>query len=148
MEVSTGTIYRDLIVFAMKTLVFLYSLVMVAMCQFSLPREDIGKLLQTNTKCQKKSGANQQEIMATLRGTFSDSPELKKHLFCLGVKLDFISKDGVFQKDSIRHKMAVIIPDESELEDLLEKCLVETGNPADSVYQSIKCFSKQNILPK
>nr|QKV35001.1 Odorant binding protein 24 [Dendroctonus adjunctus] len=121
---------------------------MVARCQFSLLPEDIGKLLQTNAKCQKKSGATQQEIMGTLRGTFSDSPELKKHLFCLGVKLDFISKDGVFQKELIRDKMAVIVPDESQLEDLLEKCLMETENAADSVYQSIRCFAKQNLLPQ
>ncbi|CAG9764446.1 unnamed protein product [Ceutorhynchus assimilis] len=125
----------------METVFVLLGLLAVASCQMKLPPKDMRILLESNTQCQKLSGATQQEIMATIQGNFSDSPALKDHIFCLGEKLKLISSDGKFDRDFAKSKMMEVIPDEAKIDEILDKCLIHKDNARDSAYESIKCFS-------
>lgn len=86
--------------------------------------------------------------MATIQGKFSDSPALKDHMFCMGKKLNFVSEDGQFQTDVIRSKMVKVFADEDKVDSLMNKCLNQSSTPADTAYESIKCFSDNRSVLK
>nr|UWL63302.1 odorant binding protein 12 [Pagiophloeus tsushimanus] len=131
---------------AMKYIFTILCLVAAVTCQLTLPPEDLRKVLRYNTECQKQSGATQQEIMATVQGTFSDSPALKEHMYCMGRKLKLINRDGQIQKDTIKNKMNEVIHDEAKIDNLLNTCLVEGSDPKESAYESLKCVSENRNM--
>lgn len=106
----------------------------------------MNKLLEKSASCQLRSGATSQEIMDTIPGKFSDSPELKNHLFCLSRKLNFISENGRFETDNIRSKLNKAISDERKVDKLMNQCLIPKSTPTDTAYDAMKCISNNRSV--
>lgn len=100
------------------------------------------KLVEKSSQCQIGSGATSQEIFETIPGKFSDSPALKKHMFCMSKKLNLISENGRFRSNNIRSKLNKVIPDERKVDKLMNQCLIQKRTPTDTAYDALKCISE------
>nr|UNA06113.1 odorant binding protein 29 [Cylas formicarius] len=118
----------------------LFAFVYSVTCQMKFSPEDLQIIMKHNPECQKESNAQQSMIMGVIQGQFVEDPALKKHILCLGKKLNYIDEDGKFDADVIREKLAQSISDSGKIEDLIGKCLTEKETAEETAYQSIKCM--------
>ncbi|KFB49731.1 odorant binding protein 24 [Anopheles sinensis] len=113
-----------------------------------LEAEHIRRIHQNARECVKETGILPKNAFRVLSGDFSvDTMKAKCFVRCFLDKAGFIDDDGVIQQDVIREKLTVGI-EQSKVNDLLKKCVVEGDDVCDKAYQMYKCFLNNHKVPK
>nr|QZR93782.1 odorant binding protein 1 [Euplatypus parallelus] len=128
-----------------NNIIFLLAFSICVICICALTSEQREKLFKFQNECLEETGATDEMVMNAYAGKFTDAPEFKNHLVCVGKKGGIIDDEGNYHKDVLKEKMMMFIDDETKVDELLEKCGKHYDTPQESAFHMTKCLYDEHF---
>nr|UTN00830.1 odorant binding protein [Semanotus bifasciatus] len=111
----------------------LYGILVTAEC---LSPEELKYFREVNREC----GMAEEVIDRALAGDFPDDQQFKNDIFCMFKKIGMQDDEGTLQIEAITEQIRRNVPEETKVNDILSKCLVQMGTPEETAYEACKCI--------
>ncbi|XP_018568781.1 B1 protein-like [Anoplophora glabripennis] len=91
-------------------------------------------------ECVSETGVNEEIIENAMAGEFADDPKFRLFLSCFAKKRGVLNDAGEIQKHTLRAELSSMISDEALVEDIMARCVVQSGTPEETAFQISKCI--------
>lgn len=105
-----------------------------------ISEEQKNKVIELMKECIKETGVDVEILKKAQIGQYTDDDKLKKQLFCFNKKLGMQNEAGDIMVDVTEKRLANVIKDPAVRKEAVTKCLVKSGTPEETAYNSTKCL--------
>lgn len=90
--------------------------------------------------CLKETSADIGFFEKAKSGEFVEDEKLKKLFLCINRKLNVQDEEGNIQVSYLKERLEKIISDASKRDEVVKKCMVESGSPEEKAFNLVKCL--------
>ncbi|XP_018565070.1 B2 protein-like isoform X4 [Anoplophora glabripennis] len=110
-----------------------------------LPPEERQTLKKVHASCQSDLATRvEKEKLKNMDKYFNDI-QVGAHMRCMATKLGFISEQGLMNREVVRSKIALVTPDESKVDVVMEKCAKQQKTPEKTAVLLSLCFYQNGV---
>nr|CAI5843234.1 unnamed protein product [Callosobruchus analis] len=103
-----------------------------------------GRIIALANTCLDETGATPEMINQAFDGDFPEDAAFKDLLYCMGKEQHFIDASGMVDESKMKAGMTELVGDEAIANNLVDKCLGQSGTPQERAYKTVKCMYSQS----
>ncbi|CAH1106072.1 unnamed protein product [Psylliodes chrysocephalus] len=119
---------------------------LVAPITIHSPPEQLEMFRKVIDACLKEIGVKEELVLKARKGDFSEDSTLKEYVFCTAKKYKYVV-NGKLDKEAIDREIIIATGDKDLATKTYNKCYQEKDTLVNSIFEMLKCYSKDIPLP-
>lgn len=95
---------------------------------------------ENHKECSKESGLSEADINKIHNFPCDgDDEQIRKHLVCLGKRINFLNEDGTLNPENIKTKLREIKVSDEQIEKIMKDCITKKSTMEKTMARYLKC---------